>query len=142
MQATRIDHVNFTVRDFEESADWYRRVFGFEVVEKSERDGQPWGVLRSEGGRGEAMLCIYQAPEREFVDRFGLRDRKIHGFGHFSLRIHDEAEWLETLEREKIAVLYDGLVQWPHSRSWYITDPTGYEIEVVLWKDEQVAFDA
>jgi hypothetical protein len=60
---------------------------------------------------------------------------------HFGLRITDAEAWLETLEREKVHVLYDGEIDWPHSRSWYIKDPTGYEIEVVLWTEDVVAFD-
>ena len=141
MQAIGIDHVNFTVRDFDESADWYARVFGFELVERDVQDGQPWGVLRSEGGRGSAMLCIYQAPNREMLDGSQRRDRKLHGFAHFALRIHDKDEWLKTIEREKLEVPYDGAIEWPHSQSWYIKDPTGYEIEVTLWADETIRFE-
>jgi len=140
MQATRIDHLNFTVDHFDASADWYRRVFGFEIVERAEQDGLPWGVLRSEGGKGDAMLCIYEAHGRTHHDRFALRDRDQHGLAHFALRIHDEADWLATIQRENIEVLYGGVVTWPHSRSWYIKDPTGYEIEVVLWADEHITF--
>lgn len=139
--AIAIDHLNFTVRSFDESAEWYRRVFGFEIVERQVDNGLPWGVLRSEGGKGQVMLCIYEAPNRELLDRFAQRDRGLHGLAHFGLRIHDEAAWMETLEREKLDVLYDGVVDWPHSKSWYIKDPTGYEIEVALWNGDQVSFD-
>jgi hypothetical protein len=60
---------------------------------------------------------------------------------HFGLRIADEEAWLETVDREKIEILYGGEIAWFHSRSWYIKDPTGYEIEVALWEGDQVAFD-
>ena len=60
---------------------------------------------------------------------------------HFGLRITDVEEWLETVDREKIEVLYGGEITWPHSRSWYIEDPTGYEIEVALWADDRVTFE-
>ena len=40
----------------------------------------------------------------------------------------------EGLEVEEIV--------YPHSRSWYVYDPTGYEIEVVSWKGDRVAFEA
>lgn len=139
MTATHIDHLNLTVRDLDESIDWYRRVFGFELVEREVQDGQPWGVLRSEGGTGSAMLCIYQAPGREMLDRFALRDRKMHGLSHFALRIHNRSEWEATLAREQIKL--NDVVEWPHSSAWYINDPTGYEIEVVLWRDEKIAFE-
>ncbi|MFI5403950.1 MAG: VOC family protein, partial [Planctomycetota bacterium] len=57
MTVTRLDHLNLTVRDFDETASWYGRVFGFEVVEKeTDAQGRPWGVLRA----GDALLCIYE----------------------------------------------------------------------------------
>ncbi len=139
-RTTAIDHLNLTVNSFDETAAWYERVFGFSVVEKDMQDGEPWGVLRSESGEGSAMLCVYQSPGRDFLDRFALRDRKLHGLAHFALRIHDEAEWLKIVGHEEITVMYNGVIEWPHSKSWYICDPTGYEIEVVLWHDERVAF--
>ncbi len=131
MKIRNLDHLNLSVRNFAESADWYRRVFGFEIVEQKEMDGLPWGVLQC----GDAMLCIYEHPEREFLDRFQLRDRNLHGLAHFALRIDDEQAWLDLMQREDITPNYDGRIDWPHSSSWYINDPTGYEIEVVLWKD-------
>lgn len=60
---------------------------------------------------------------------------------HFGLRITDADEWLETVDREGLEVLYGGEVAWPHSTSWYLTDPTGYEIEVALWDRDRIAFD-
>jgi len=49
--------------------------------------------------------------------------------------------WLETVERHGIEIQYGGEVEWPHSRSWYVFDPTGYEIEVVFWQDGTIRFD-
>ncbi len=79
------------------------------------------------------MLCIYEHPDYGDVSKSGTGGR--HGINHFGLRISDRKAWEETVEREKITVMYDGEVHWPHSSSWYITDPTGYEIEVALWDD-------
>ena len=138
MKVKHLDHLNLTVRSFEESADWYRRIFGFEVVEDEVSEGTRWGVLRS----GDALLCIYENPDREFADRFQLRERNLHGVAHFALRILDENEWLEIARREGVTINYGGEVTWPHSRSWYIQDPTGYEIEVVRWNDDRIRFEA
>ena len=138
MQVRHLDHVNMTVRDFDETVAWYGRVFGFELVEDKVTERVRWGVIRS----GEAMLCIYEHSDREHLDRFDLRDQSLHGMAHFGLRIDDAEGWLETVEREKIEILYDGEIRWPHSRSWYIHDPTGYEIEVVLWAGDTITFDS
>ena len=136
MRVRQLDHLNLSVRDFDETAGWYRRVFGFEVVEEKTTDGVRWGVLRS----GDAMLCVYHHPELEFLDSDGMRGRGLHGVNHFGLRISDRAEWEATVAREGVEVHYGGPVRWPHSTAWYVADPTGYEIEVALWDDDTVSF--
>jgi len=129
MSVTHLDHLNLTVRDFEETAAWYGRVFGFEVVEReTDAQGRPWGVLRA----GDALLCIYEHPELRFEDSGA---RHAHGVNHFGLRITDRAQWEKAMEREGIEPGYGGPVSWPHSMAWYIQDPTGYEIEVALWDE-------
>jgi catechol 2,3-dioxygenase-like lactoylglutathione lyase family enzyme len=131
-----LDHLNMSVRDLAESVEWYRRVFGFEVVEKGVLEGgRPWAIVRS----GDAMLCLYEHPERKTPDP---DEHGHHAPSHFGLRIEDRAKWEETVERERVAVGYGGAVRWPHSTAWYVEDPTGYEIEVALWDDDVVRFDA
>ena len=138
MQIERLDHINMTVHDFAESADWYARIFGFTIVEEDVlEDGAHWGVLRA----GETMLCIYEYPDLTHEDRFALAKRGLHRISHFGFRVTDRAAWEATMEREGLPVLYGGPLRWSHSTSWYITDPTGYEIEVALWDDATARFD-
>lgn len=132
MSVKQIDHLNMTVQSFQETADWYQRVFGFEIVEEGLYNGVPWGVIKSD----DAMLCIYEHPEFE-----GMAKGKAHGVNHIGLRITDRDSWLETVERENLKIRYEGEVHWPNSSSWYVTDPTGYEIEVALWNDDAISFD-
>lgn len=134
MQIKQLDHINLTVASFEQTARWYARVFGFQVVEKGVREGRPWGVLRG----GEAMLCIYEHPELKFEDSEQLAARGLHGIAHLGFRITDRQAWLDTLKAEKLDHLY---WKYPHSESWYVTDPTGWEIEVALWDGDRVQFD-
>jgi catechol 2,3-dioxygenase-like lactoylglutathione lyase family enzyme len=137
MTVTHLDHLNLTVRDFEETASWYGRVFGFEVVEKeTDAQGCPWGVLRA----GDALLCIYENRNLRFEEPAVRRARGAHGINHFGLRITDRGEWERTMEREGLVAEYGGAVRWPHSTAWYIQDPTGYEIEVALWDGDTVRF--
>ncbi len=135
---TGMDHVNITVADFDATVDWYRRVFGFELVEDEVTDGVHWGVLKG----GGCQICFSERTGREFADRFALGDRNLHGMGHFALRIEDAESWQRTLQAHEIPVMYDGVVRWPHSDSWYIQDPTGYEIEVVHWHSGKPGYQA
>ncbi|MBI3856491.1 MAG: VOC family protein [Planctomycetes bacterium] len=134
MDGIRLDHLNLSARDLDESVAWYGRVFGFAVAEEGVWDGVRWAILRS----GDALLCAYHHPEFRFVDNDGLRSRYLHGIRHPGFRIANEARWLETVRREALEVEE---IVYPHSRSWYVNDPTGYEIEVVHWNDDRVVFE-
>lgn len=136
MGVKHLDHLNLTVRDLEESLEWYGRVLGFERVEGGVQDGTPWAIARS----GDALLCLYEHPDYRFLENDDRRGAGTHGMNHFGLRITDPEAWERTVEREAVPVHYGGAVSWPHSTAWYISDPTGYEIEVAHWKDDRVAF--
>jgi catechol 2,3-dioxygenase-like lactoylglutathione lyase family enzyme len=136
MNVKHLDHLNLSVDSFDRTAAWYGRVFGFEVVEKGVYNGEPWGVLKG----GDAMLCVYQhaglrAPDAEEIQKAGF-----HRVAHFGLRITDRAAWEATVKREKLTVHYGGVYEWPHSDSWYISDPSGYTIEVALWRNDRPTF--
>ncbi len=131
----QLDHVNLTVASFAESAAWYRRVFDFQVVEQGVSENRPWGVLRS----GDALLCIYERPDLEFVGYRVQQGRGMHALAHFGLRITDRKAWEATIAREKVVCVYSDL-RYPHSSSWYVVDPTGWEIEVALWDNDAVRF--
>jgi catechol 2,3-dioxygenase-like lactoylglutathione lyase family enzyme len=138
MHVKHLDHLNLSVRDLAASIDWYGRVFGFERKEGGTYEGAPWAILQS----GDALLCLYEHPERDFVDPEERGARGQHGLNHFGLRIRDAEAWLRAVDREGVEVRHGGPVSWPHSTSWYVCDPTGYEIEVALWHDDRVAFPA
>lgn len=137
MKVRNMDHLNLTVRDLEESIAWYGEIFGFEVVERGERPTGPWAIIRA----GEALLCIYQAPERKPPSRF-LRDGgERHVVYHFGLRITGRKAWLEKVEKHQLELEFGGENEYPFSSSWYVVDPTGYSIEVVIWKDDLIRFE-
>jgi catechol 2,3-dioxygenase-like lactoylglutathione lyase family enzyme len=135
MHASMLDHLNMTVQDVDESAAWYGRVFGFETVEEQNpAQGRRWKILKA----GDAMLCIY-----EFAGRAPASPdaQSCHAVVHFGLRIENRQAWEAIVEREGIPVQYGGPVRWPHSTSWYIEDPNGYEIEVALWDGGVPSFE-
>lgn len=133
-----LDHLNLSVNDLAETEDFYARVFGFEVVERAIcDDGTPMSILRA----GDAMLCAYEHADWEFVANTDRRTRRLHGINHFALRITDRAAFEATIKREKVELNWGGAaIEYPHSTSFYVQDPTGYGIEVVLWNEDTVAF--
>jgi len=128
-----LDHLNLSVQNLADSIEWYERVFGFHKVEEGIRKGKKWAIIRKD----DVMLCMYE-DNRDFFDGDHLSTNKVHGFNHFALRVEDRSAWEKKLKDESIPVSL--FWSYPHSDSWYVHDPTGYEIEVVHWDQEQVSF--
>ncbi len=133
MQVQQLDHLNMNVSNLARSVQWYADVFGFSEQEAGVYRGRPWRILRS----GNAMLALYEVP--------GLADGESAEsapprLNHFALRIVDRKSWEQTMQSQQVKVEYDGEIKWPHSTSWYVLDPDGNEIEVVLWAHNQIRF--
>jgi catechol 2,3-dioxygenase-like lactoylglutathione lyase family enzyme len=115
-----IDHINMRVTNINESIDFYQKNFGFEMKEDCRDDDEPWAII---GLKGVAYLCLYEHPDKK-------RPGDDLTINHFGLVLKD-FEKAETALRENDAeILYGGPVQWPNSRSLYIKDPSGHEIEL------------
>lgn len=134
-EGVSLDHLNLTVKNFEESVRWYNRVFGFELVEQGIEDGSPWGVIRSQ----DSMLCIYEDSERIPLASDEKSDR-FHQIFHFGLKVKSGSARADVLLKEKLRTFYGSPIRYPHSTSWYVKDPSGYMIEVALWDENQVHF--
>ena len=137
MSIKQLDHLNLTVRNLAETVAWYYRVFGFEVVESGLNDYGRWAIVRS----GEAMLCLYERPELVPADHAAYHDSLDHKIHHMGFRITDRDAWKKSIKDNEIEVMFGGATAWPHSVSWYIRDPSGYQIEVVYWHNETIKFD-
>ncbi len=109
-----IDHINMTVKDLDESVKFYSELFGFVVMKKQpEQDSV---IIGDEN----VKLCIYQG------DSAGDRN----GISHFGIHVSNFDEVLEICKRLSVPVMYNGVLEWEKSRSIYIQDPNGYEIEL------------
>lgn len=117
----KLDHINMTVTDLEESVQWYATVFGFEKVEHGVTpDQRPWAIIRN----GDSMLCLYQPAHLDAKTDSAIR------IAHFGLRIGDKQEWLRKILSQRLEIGYGGVITYPFSESWYVEDPSGHEIEV------------
>lgn len=116
----RIDHINMRVHDLEESIEFYRRNFGFEMMEDETDAQEPWAII---GLKGVAYLCLYEHPGKSIPDE-GLT------INHFGLALKDFDSAIAELKRNGVPIMYGGPVEWPKSRSIYIRDPSGHEIEL------------
>lgn len=121
-----IDHVNLSVADLERSVDFYRKLFGFTVRERGIGGERQRFVIMHAGGR--AFLALH---ERDEAPEPPVKASPNHwGFAVGALE-----PVIERLRELDVAIrpvpgTDDGVVRHAHSRSIYIEDPDGHEIEL------------
>ena len=119
-----IDHINLTVSNLERSMEFYQRAFGLEIREDGRDRDRPYVIVGKAG-----------------VGYLALHERKEHGtatggpINHWGFVVEDFEGLSAHLDRYDIPVLYrengsDGIIEYPHSRSVYVADPDGTEIEL------------
>lgn len=123
-----LDHLNLSIPNFEETLAWYKAVLGFEQVEGGVQSGQPWAILRA----GDALLCLYQAPE----------SRPDGALNHIGLRVTDRAALEAALAEHRVHIDYGGAYHHPHSTAFYVRDPAGNTLELAVWSGDQIRFPA
>ena len=109
-----MDHVNMTVKNLEESVEFYKNLFGFKV--KKEQPEHKSKII----GNDKVKLCLYEDPQMSTEG----------GIAHFGFNIENFDEIMEKCKSLNVKVYYDGPVQFEKSRSIYISDPSGYDIEL------------
>ncbi|GIH75730.1 VOC family protein [Planobispora longispora] len=122
----RTGHVGLNVSDLDASKDFYRKVFGFEIVGESAEEGRRYAFL---GLDGTLVLTLWQQSEGRFAT--GLP-----GLHHLSFQVPDveTVRRAETVIRELGAAFHhDGIV--PHgegasSGGVFFEDPDGIRLEI------------
>jgi lactoylglutathione lyase len=115
-----IDHVNLSVRDLDVSASFYANLLGLEIKEQGSGEGTRWCIL---GSRDRFYVCFFEVREASF------RPNDIH-INHVGFVVDDIDETVRRIHGLGIRLLFnDAPVQWPRSRSAYVTDPDGIMIE-------------
>lgn len=118
LKATSIDHVNMKVKNLSESVEFYCNLFGFEV--KQEDNPNKSDVPSKIIGNNSIKLCLYEVPKMSPEG----------GIAHFGFHISNFDEVITKCRELKVEILYGGEVDWEKSKSVYIVDPSGYEIEL------------
>jgi lactoylglutathione lyase len=118
LSATSIDHINMKVKNLEESVSFYSDLFGFEV--KQDENPNKADVPSKIIGNDSIKLCLYEVPDMSPEG----------GIAHFGFHVDNFSEVIVKCKELGVQILYGGEVDWEKSRSVYIVDPSGYEIEL------------
>ena len=118
LKAKSIDHVNMKVKNLTQSVNFYKHLFGFEI--KQEENPNKIDVPSKIIGNDTIKLCMYEVPNMSPEG----------GIAHFGFNIENFAQVIEKCKELNVQILYDGIIDWEKSKSVYIVDPSGYEIEL------------
>ncbi|MCY4032252.1 MAG: VOC family protein [Hyphomicrobiales bacterium] len=122
----KIIHTMLRVLDEGRSVDFYRKAFGLEVANRMDFDSFTLVYLRNDENDVELELTINKDQKEPYT----------HGnaYGHIAVAVDDVAAEHARFEREGleprklIDMKHDGK---PLAKLFFITDPDGYEIEVL-----------
>ena len=119
-----IDHINLTVSNLEHSLTFYQRTFGLEVREDGRDRERPYVIV---GRAGTGYLALHERADNE-----SSASGRIN---HWGFVVDDFDDAIARLDDLGVPVLYrdngaDGIIDYPRSRSVYVADPDGTEIEL------------
>ncbi len=122
LNANGIDHLNMYVNNLEESISFYQKVFGFKVYEKGRgfSAAYPYAII---GKSKVLMLALYENHEAGSEKRLN----------HIGINITNFEEALEVIKDNSVEISIYGdkeIIEYPNSKSIYIKDPDGNEIEL------------
>lgn len=121
-------HIGFTVRDMKASAEWYQRVFGWQVLRRYDADeaGTPRILLLDPSTLFAVGLC---QPDDGAAGGF---DHRYTGLDHFAFKVADEGEldgWVAHLD--ELGVDHSPVRVLDLGRFVSFEDPDGIQLE--LW---------
>lgn len=119
LKATSMDHVNMNVKNLEETIKFYQDLFGFEI-RKDDNSPNKMDAPSKIIGNDSIKLCLYE--DHQVIPEGGI--------AHFGFHIENFDKILDKCKELNVEVLYGGTVEFEKSRSVYIKDPTGYDIEL------------
>ena len=131
MKAHYLGHIVFYVRDLETSTTFYEKLLGWQRIES---DALPFKAAALTSGRTHHELLLIEVGEAP-------RSNQGHriGFYHAAFKIGDTLDDLKIAYDELLSrgVNITGLSDHTVSKSIYLTDPDGNEIELYIDDPDQ-----
>jgi len=119
LKATSMDHVNMNVKNLTQSVEFYKNLFGFEI-RKADNSPNKLDAPSQIIGNDSIKLCLYEDPQMSTGG----------GIAHFGFHVANFDQIMDKCKELNVEVLYGGPVEFEKSRSVYIKDPSGYDIEL------------
>lgn len=127
------DHVGISVPNAEESAAWYKKMLGFEVVT---RMNQGNGMLVVHIRRGNCFIELFQIAGAKPLPEYRRdpsADLRVHGLVHMAFRVSNVQAATREL-KAKGAEIAMGPVDSPGVAFVFIRDNSGNAFELIQYK--------
>ena len=127
-------HVGISVPNAEESAAWYKKMLGFEVVT---RMNQGKGMLVIHIRRGNCYIELFQiAGAKPLPDyrRDPNTDLRVHGLAHFAFQVPDVPAAIKILKEKGVEIAM-GPVDTPGVAFAFVRDNSGNCFELIQYKN-------
>ena len=128
-------HVGISVPNAEESAVWYQKMLGFEVVTRmNQGDGMTVVHIR----RGNCYIELFQIEGAKPLPEYRRdpsEDLRVHGTVHFAFQVSDAAAAVRELQGRGAEVAMD-LVDTPGVAFAFIRDNAGNCFELIEYKQQ------
>jgi methylmalonyl-CoA/ethylmalonyl-CoA epimerase len=128
-------HAAISVPDAEESADWYHRMLGFEVVT---RMNQGSGMTVVHIKRGNCYIELFQIDGAKSLPEYRRdpsADLRVHGTVHFAFQVSDVAAAIKELQA-KGAEIAMAPVDTPGVAFAFVRDNAGNCFELIQYKNQ------
>ena len=117
-----IDHININVKNIEETKAFYKEWFNFDVIKEYTYESEGKEIkFALIGISGVAMLCLYEGR---------YEDGGYSNIGHLGFNVSNFEEAYTIAKSKNLILEKWGLVEYENSKSFYIADPNGFELEV------------
>jgi methylmalonyl-CoA/ethylmalonyl-CoA epimerase len=129
-------HVGMSVPNAEESAAWYKKMLGFEVVT---RMNQGNGMLVIHIRRGNCYIELFQIAGAKPLPEYRRdpnTDLRVHGLAHMAFQVSDVLAATKIL-KAKGAEIAMGPVDTPGVAFAFVRDNSGNCFELIQYKKQQ-----
>lgn len=128
-------HVGISVPNAEESASWYQKMLGFEVVT---RMNQGSGMTVVHIKRGNCYIELFQVAGAKPLPEYRRdpsEDLRVHGTVHFAFQVSDVAGAVKELKEKGAEIAMDP-VDTPGVAFAFVRDNSGNCFELIQYKNQ------
>ncbi len=128
-------HIGISVPNAEESAAWYHKMLGFEVLTRANQGAEMTVVHIKRGNCYIELFQVAGAKPLPEYRRDPSADLRVHGTVHFAFQVSDVAAATQALQ-EKGAEIVMGPVDTPGVAFAFIRDNSGNCFELIQYKNQ------